>query len=390
MLLKTALTIPLAYAGLLIFNLYAGTYVILSGLLIAGVYLNCIPFRVKTYPVYKGHNFISIIVPIKNEEDNISDCITYLRTLDYPLDKHEIILMNDNSTDNTLGVLKRLYLPQNFRIINRQRTEGFVAGVLNDGLTHINPQADIVGIVDSDCIVSPKILSKVNDVFGKDFKGACQIQEWHHNCTENWLTLVQHLLCIYENYGLQSEPFLKNGHFIHRKNIRPALYNEESILEDLNVTIDLQDRGAEIRSTYLPLIYRSFSASMYKVYRQQYRYALGRQLLFYKRQIIQWDVMLPLMAVMAVYTNTPSFPLVLFAVILLLVWTALRRFYNMTYTVLKDLYPIDKSSILKAQSSTLWHSPLNMCLTVLFAYGILMLRLMPFIKIPLSIEVIQW
>ena len=44
---------------------------------------------------------VSVIVAARNEEDNIKNCLQSLLELNYPNEKLEIILVNDESTDKT-------------------------------------------------------------------------------------------------------------------------------------------------------------------------------------------------------------------------------------------------------------------------------------------------
>jgi chlorobactene glucosyltransferase len=50
--------------------------------------------------------FLSIIVPARNEEQNIENCIKSLLTQNYP--HFEVIAVDDNSTDNTLEILMKI------------------------------------------------------------------------------------------------------------------------------------------------------------------------------------------------------------------------------------------------------------------------------------------
>jgi glycosyltransferase involved in cell wall biosynthesis len=50
--------------------------------------------------------FLSIIVPARNEEQNIENCIKSLLAQSYPF--FEIIVIDDNSTDNTLNILMNI------------------------------------------------------------------------------------------------------------------------------------------------------------------------------------------------------------------------------------------------------------------------------------------
>jgi cellulose synthase/poly-beta-1,6-N-acetylglucosamine synthase-like glycosyltransferase len=53
---------------------------------------------------------VSVIIPARNEEDVIARCIENLKTQDYPRDKLEILVVNDESTDKTMEIaLERLH-----------------------------------------------------------------------------------------------------------------------------------------------------------------------------------------------------------------------------------------------------------------------------------------
>lgn len=64
----------------------------------------------RTSPVsgveYKSLPFVSIIVPARNEEKYIERCIVSLLNQDYP--SFEIIAIDDNSTDETFNILKKI------------------------------------------------------------------------------------------------------------------------------------------------------------------------------------------------------------------------------------------------------------------------------------------
>ena len=51
-----------------------------------------------------GTPLVSIIIPAKNEEANISECLNSLLGQDYP--NFEILVVNDNSSDRTESILK--------------------------------------------------------------------------------------------------------------------------------------------------------------------------------------------------------------------------------------------------------------------------------------------
>ena len=60
----------------------------------------------STIDKYNNLPFVSIVVPARNEEKSIERCIRSLLNQDYP--EFEIIVIDDNSTDNTSKILKNI------------------------------------------------------------------------------------------------------------------------------------------------------------------------------------------------------------------------------------------------------------------------------------------
>jgi chlorobactene glucosyltransferase len=62
--------------------------------------------RPDQYPPASAYPFVSVLVPARNEARNIEACISSLLAQDYPA--FEVIVLNDNSTDDTSLILERL------------------------------------------------------------------------------------------------------------------------------------------------------------------------------------------------------------------------------------------------------------------------------------------
>ncbi len=60
-------------------------------------------FRSRKYAAEKNLPFVSILVPARNEEVNIRNCVTSLLNQDYP--NYEVIVLNDSSDDKTDEIL---------------------------------------------------------------------------------------------------------------------------------------------------------------------------------------------------------------------------------------------------------------------------------------------
>jgi len=72
----------------------------------------------KVYPK------VSVLVPARNEEENIEACISSLLSQDYP--DYEVIVLNDNSKDRTEEILKKFISYKNFKYYNgKELIEGW-------------------------------------------------------------------------------------------------------------------------------------------------------------------------------------------------------------------------------------------------------------------------
>src|SRR6185312_4274634 len=99
---------------------------------------------------------ISIILPVYNEEQVLERCVNALLTLDYPVNKLEIIMGSDGSNDATNDIIKRY--AQRHSIIKpyifpRQRGK---MEVLNDLVTRAT--GEILFFVDADVMLSRNTL----------------------------------------------------------------------------------------------------------------------------------------------------------------------------------------------------------------------------------------
>lgn len=105
---------------------------------------------IKDIPRYP---FISILVPAHNEEKVIKRSILSMLKLDYPREKVEIIVINDNSTDKTGEILQNIktqYPSENLKIVTTDDKNGGTgkANALNIGLGHA--KGDYIVVYDAD------------------------------------------------------------------------------------------------------------------------------------------------------------------------------------------------------------------------------------------------
>jgi chlorobactene glucosyltransferase len=89
---------------------YQAVVAVLAVMLLGNALINAITFRrpraSRIAHADSDLPFISILVPARNEEENIEDCLRSLLALNYP--HFEVLALDDGSTDSTYSILCRL------------------------------------------------------------------------------------------------------------------------------------------------------------------------------------------------------------------------------------------------------------------------------------------
>jgi chlorobactene glucosyltransferase len=103
--------------------------------------------------------FVSIIVPARNEEENIEKCLLSLISQDYP--SFEIIAVNDNSTDGTFAIMKKIGSSSShetrLKIISlHDKPEGWAGKTWASQQGYMQSQGDILLFTDADSYYKSK------------------------------------------------------------------------------------------------------------------------------------------------------------------------------------------------------------------------------------------
>ena len=101
---------------------------------------------------------VTIVVPVYNRAQDIRSCLDSLFALEYPSDSYEIVVIDDNSSDSTVEVIKKYGV----KLLENRFNMGQSAA-RNLGASHA--RGDIIAFTDSDCIVSPRWLSELIPYF---------------------------------------------------------------------------------------------------------------------------------------------------------------------------------------------------------------------------------
>jgi cellulose synthase/poly-beta-1,6-N-acetylglucosamine synthase-like glycosyltransferase len=163
--------------------------------------------------------FITIQLPIYNEQFVIDRLIDACCRLDYPRDRFEIQLLDD-STDETTLVAQNIaarytagtagLAPQPVHYLHRTNRHGYKAGALEEGLK--SSRGQLVAIFDADFVPPPSWLMQVVHHFAEPAVGMVQTRWTHLNRNYSFLTQV--------------EAILLDGHFVleHGGRSRAGVY----------------------------------------------------------------------------------------------------------------------------------------------------------------------
>lgn len=113
----------------------------------------------------KEIEFISVIVPVRNEQDNITTCVESFVKQDFPKDKFELLIVDDHSEDNTTTLIKELISAHkeiNIQLLSLNKSSSKKAALQ---LGKENAKGKIIASTDADCLVPVSWLRQINAEF---------------------------------------------------------------------------------------------------------------------------------------------------------------------------------------------------------------------------------
>ena len=97
--------------------------------------------------------FASVIVPVRDGEPTIADCLDAILATDYPADRREILVIDNGSSDGTAALIQSRpvrYLRERRRGVSNARNRGIAES-----------RGEILAFVDADCQVEPQWLTEL-------------------------------------------------------------------------------------------------------------------------------------------------------------------------------------------------------------------------------------
>jgi cellulose synthase/poly-beta-1,6-N-acetylglucosamine synthase-like glycosyltransferase len=224
----------------------------------------------------------SIVVPVKNEEGVIIRLLDSLSTLDYPLDKREIIIVEDGSTDKTNDIcLTYAKEHANVKVLNKTLSNG-KPSALNFGLAHA--KGDIIAIFDADNVPARDALLSVVEYFEDPKVAAVQGRTMSINSRENMLTqFISYEEAVWCEAYLRGKDTLNlfvhlkgSCQFIRRDVLQQLQGFDEAVLsEDMEISARLVENDYKIRYASDVVAWQESPSNLKTLFRQRTRWFRG-------------------------------------------------------------------------------------------------------------------
>jgi len=245
-------------------------------------------FRKKRQKPHKKNNpeahllSFSIVVPVKNEERVIDRLLNSLTTMDYPVNKREIIIVEDGSTDKTNEIcLNYAKEHANVKILHKNLSDG-KPSALNFGLAHA--KGDIVAVFDADNVPATNALLAVIDYFEDPKVAAVQGRTASINPRENMLTqFIAYEEAVWCEAYLRGKDVLNL--FVHlkgscqfiRRNVLDQLqgFDEDVLSEDMEISARLVENAYRIRYASDVVALQESPSNLKTLFQQRTRWFRG-------------------------------------------------------------------------------------------------------------------
>ena len=219
---------------------------------------------------------ISILTSAYNEEENIANTINAVLNSNYPKDKLELIVVNDESTDNTLEEMKKF--GDKIKIIDKKNSGKA------DSLNHAAKFAsgDIVAIVDADSYPNEDAIRNMVGYFEEEGVGAVTstVLVKNRNKRLEKLQSVEYIIIALNRKLLQfiDGIYVTNGPLsMYKREVffECGGFDHKNLTEDIELTWNVLSKGYKVRMDLNSKVYTTVPSSLKNWWKQRIRWNLG-------------------------------------------------------------------------------------------------------------------
>lgn len=186
---------------------------------------------------------VSIIIPERNEEKHLEQCITSVFNLNYPSNLIEVIVVDNGSIDNSTEIVTQLFNKHGSGVM-LSKVGGTIASVRNFGWRHA--QGDVLAFLDGDSVVDPDwLLTGVNLLLAKDDISCVGFAVSPPSCDDTWVERAWYQICSSSKHsGTKQVGWLSSFNLI----LRSDYFAEIGGFDESLVTCEDVDLGNRLSS----------------------------------------------------------------------------------------------------------------------------------------------
>jgi len=220
---------------------------------------------------------VSVIIPVYNEEGSIARTLDSILASEYPKEKLEIIVVDNNSNDNTLKIARQ-YQSKGIKIYTEKKQgKGYA---LNLGIKKC--KGEIFFSMDADTIVENYSLKSMVRYF-KDKEIMCVSPAIVTYKPKNIWQRIQHIEYLLGIFLRKTFAFLNSVHITpgafsaYRKSFieKYGGYKVDNITEDLELTLRIQFHGYRIENDSNAPVYTNSPSTFMHLLKQRRRWYVG-------------------------------------------------------------------------------------------------------------------
>lgn len=172
---------------LIVFYILLISYLFYVGYFIVG-WLRTASFNSSSH--FNRYPTISILIPVRNEEEHIGKLLTDIYNQTYPQECIEVLVINDDSTDDTVKVINALNY-SNVKVLDLHidsKINAYKKRAITLGVEHST--SELIVTTDGDCRVGPQWISNIVEYYLLEGKQLITAPVTYHS-QRTWFEKVQ-------------------------------------------------------------------------------------------------------------------------------------------------------------------------------------------------------
>jgi len=227
---------------------------------------------------------VSVLVPAYNEEKTILGTLDSVRKIDYPIEKLDVIVINDGSTDGTKEKIKKFIAEHNlshFTLLSHENRGK--AASMNRALEMA--KGEFFACLDADSFVDSDTLRKMLALYYKEndenlivITPAMKVHQPKNLLQKvQWIEYLIMILIGRLSSQLDSLYVAPGPFSLYKTNVIRSLggFDENTLAEDQEIAYRLQDKQYRLKQCFDGFVHTTSPGKLVPFYKQRRRWYLG-------------------------------------------------------------------------------------------------------------------